>query len=531
MKINRKWHIPVMSLLIFILTLIILNITIFRQISFVKNQIGSYIYPLDDAYIHLSIAKNLVNEGVWGITKHHFSSTSSSPLFTILLALAIRIFGNNDLIPLSINIFIGNLLILAIYLYFRKFPAKLFIANTGLIFGSLIDIQILSGMEHILHIFLIVICWLSLINIVTLKREHIQDWLMFYLTIPLLCITRYESLFFVFPISIYLVLQKKIKTAIITVSLSLTPIFLFGIFSMYQGGHFFPNSVLAKGRTTFSVYEICVDLFEALKIVCFSSRFYLYFILIILTLFISKWSRIEENWFSKFKKVIRIDSVYFVVLINLFAHLMFAATGWLYRYDAYLIGLLVITIALAYDSTQIKFESYSTIMLIPICLFLIYSLSIRYIESKTTMKYASKNIHDQQIQSARFLKKYFQNKVIMANDIGAISYFADIKLIDMVGLGSTDILDIKLNNPTQYDEYINTRNYDLMLIYDSWFKTNKFKKRKKIAELKICDNYICGDSKTTIYVPENKEKIEYAIRSLENFRSELPKDVMIEIYY
>jgi hypothetical protein len=40
---------------------------------------GSFTYALDDAYIHLAMAKNFPL-GVWGTTRYEFSSSSSSLL-------------------------------------------------------------------------------------------------------------------------------------------------------------------------------------------------------------------------------------------------------------------------------------------------------------------------------------------------------------------------------------------------------------------------------------------------------------------
>jgi hypothetical protein len=45
---------------------------------------------------------------------------------------------------------------------------------------------------------------------------------------------------------------------------------------------------------------------------------------------------------------------------------------------------------------------------------------------------------------SKFIGKYFNKSTIVANDIGAISYYSNIKLHDLVGLGSTDILAYKL---------------------------------------------------------------------------------------
>src|SRR3982751_1916733 len=48
---------------------------------------GAYAYSSDDAYIHLGIARQLVQHRVWGIDASGFASTSSSPGWIILLSL------------------------------------------------------------------------------------------------------------------------------------------------------------------------------------------------------------------------------------------------------------------------------------------------------------------------------------------------------------------------------------------------------------------------------------------------------------
>ena len=72
---------------------------------------NNFTYILDDAYIHLAMAKNFALHGVWGVTEHSFSSSSSSPVFTFVLAGLIYCFGNYQLIPLIFNLGCAFLLI------------------------------------------------------------------------------------------------------------------------------------------------------------------------------------------------------------------------------------------------------------------------------------------------------------------------------------------------------------------------------------------------------------------------------------
>ena len=55
-------------------------------ISFSQNQ-GHLVYALDDAYIHMAMARNFAHYGVWGVTRYGFTSSSSSILWTLLLSL------------------------------------------------------------------------------------------------------------------------------------------------------------------------------------------------------------------------------------------------------------------------------------------------------------------------------------------------------------------------------------------------------------------------------------------------------------
>src|SRR5918993_125564 len=85
-----------------------------------KETGGIFIYPVDDTYIHLKIARNFAEQGNWGINPGEFNSASSSILYTILLALLIKVFSSAVLLPLIINTVAGTILLIVVWKWLSR---------------------------------------------------------------------------------------------------------------------------------------------------------------------------------------------------------------------------------------------------------------------------------------------------------------------------------------------------------------------------------------------------------------------------
>jgi hypothetical protein len=115
---------------------------------------GELCYALDDSFIMMALAKNLAFHGVWGLTPYEFSSTASSPLFTVLLAACFKILGKSIYIPLFINI----LTLLVLYMYVTRQSVRMglnswqiWLMLMGLFFFMPVPVLLFGSMEHLLH--------------------------------------------------------------------------------------------------------------------------------------------------------------------------------------------------------------------------------------------------------------------------------------------------------------------------------------------------------------------------------------------
>ena len=65
---------------------------------------GALVYWIEDAYIHLAMARSLLEHGVYGVTPHEFTTSSSSPLWVLLLSAAMALAGPDARLPLALNL-------------------------------------------------------------------------------------------------------------------------------------------------------------------------------------------------------------------------------------------------------------------------------------------------------------------------------------------------------------------------------------------------------------------------------------------
>jgi hypothetical protein len=512
-----KKYIPLVAGLAFVA-----GLTVVIEYLSMRNTGGHFCYPLDDTFIHMAVSKNLAQHGNWGITSSGFVSTSSSPLFTLLLAIFFKLFTTSILMPLVISS-LGTLLIIwAINSELNRFST---LSTTGktlcmlftLLCGAVVPMTLL-GMEHTLQIAFTLFFVHSVATLPT-DRSAAVPW-QTYAWAALMTATRYENLFFIAAACALLAWKGSIRQAILVACAGAIPLILFGIYAVMHGGSLLPNSVLIKGNQNLKYFlNGGTSLLQATHSISG----------IVVIAMIAAYIRIREGRFDRDFRIL------FMLIIASLLHAGFASFGWFYRYEAYLIVLGCLHLSkLALQWWKENGLAGIRQQWVPVLLVcaVMYSLPVRGLNAFRNSMRAIYNIYEQQYQMGLFFREYYKGETIAANDIGAISYFADLNTIDMWGLGNNEIAKARKGgywNNEFIQKIVSEHHTRAIVMYDSWFDKDLTKPWVKVATWTMPYNYICGDIYVTFY-GTNAAEAETLKKDLQAFEGQLPKDVKTQYY-
>ena len=523
-----------------VLVLLILLAVLFVPVILIQGSVlqytnGIFIYPFDDTFIHMEIAKHLAEQATWGINDGEFGSASSSLLYTLILTLA-RFISTSITVPFIINCIAGFLLLLFAHKWLKRqqisFVAQAIILSAAILLTPLATLMI-SGMEHTLQTLLLF-----------LFVFRFSDWLEKYLQGPTksispsilllavaLTLVRYESLFVIGMACLLLFLHKQFKAGLLLGFVALLPVLLFGMYSVSKGSFFMPNSVIVKADSPDQlglsgyINSVLTD-----KLVNAKTG--------LPALATQRWLLVLPMLYLVFKKYMR-PSYSFILLILTgvtLLHLALAATGWLYRYEAYLFfSAIVVTGLVLYKHGKdfLADKTFVTRLITALLLLFVFVPAVlRGLAALNKTKQACINIYDQQYQMARFSKQYYHNAPLAINDIGAISYFTDAKIVDLWGLATIDVTKSRKEKywtPHFLDSLSKANKAPVAMIYDVWFNDSLQNYWHKVASWQIQNNIICGDDEVSFYALDSAH-IPVLKQQLMQFQPKLPGTVTVRYF-
>ncbi len=523
------------KLFLIIPAIILLVVSLAVEYSVIQ-QTGRSAYPIDDPYIHMAMARHFAQDGVFGVSKAGFSASSSSPLWTLLLSASFIVIGVHESLPWLLNLFFG--LILA-FILTRMLSERLqsswaaaFLC-IAIIFVLPLPTLVALGMEHTLHILLMLLIMGFACK--SLLNQDDASTVILALLVMLSVMVRFESVFVAAPLVMIGLFARKWRLVLIVIAACAGPILIQGIININQGWFFFPSSVMLKSVIQGSGWEKILDVPDRLYGQLLGTPHLTVLFMFSIAALLSALHRSGS--------IINRDSIWSLTFLGaVILHCSCASTGWFYRYEAYLItiGLIGLTpliretfIALRGKWRNIQSTSERYLFGGVLCGLVILSPAPFYknILSIRLLVPAARNMYHQQYQMGLFLREYYQNQAVLANDIGAINFLADIDCLDIMGLGSLEPIQARMVgtwSPRILHSWCMLRKAPVAMVYESWIKNVLPSVWIKVGEWTITEKVSVADSTVSFFaiIPQHAETL---CANLKEFEARLPDGVILKL--
>ncbi len=506
----------------------VLTIVVAVELYFVlAMNAGMFVYALDDAYIHLSLAQNIAR-GEYGINAGEFSSPSSSILWPFLLAPFASLSGFY-LVPFIVNVLfsVGTLYIAwrildAVYGEEKHAPMIIALFLILLIPAAGMTGLIFSGMEHSLQIF-------SIIAILYAIVQEVRGSYNAAVTIGTLIIAslvRYENLAIVLFAVAFFASRGKFRAAAAAGGSVIVLHLLFSFFLYHHGSTLLPLSVLLKTNITGAGFSPIAKFFRTISAAFGALYFVIGFLLVMYYIAAGR-----KNPFSP----LCLGAFFAVVL-----HLSFGYTQTLgdfstelvyfFRYEMYLWTFLLMTMMIVWSRGIQQLTGRFPLIVVFFAVAAELFFCSRSNSVLFTLPTASNNIYEQQYQNHRFVTAVYK-KPVAANDIGYLSFNNEHVVLDVWGLASQSAARLRIANPMNpewMDSLLRSRSIDLAIIYDVWFPVVP-QSWIKLATLSITKRPVTVSESEVSYYSTNDESAKEIVRALSVFQTMLPEKSMLSL--
>ncbi len=503
---------------------------------------GRFVYAIDDIYIIMSVARNLVAHGVWGVTPYEFSSSTSTIIWPLLLALTYALGGTGELIPLLLNVALGGATLLAVYVILRKagLPQGLQAVVLGaVLFLAPLPAIIFSGMEHTLQIVI------SILFVYVAARDLAEEegaraggspWL--WALAAFLPLVRYEGLFLVLGACLLFLARRRWVEGFGLGLVAVIPPAIYGAISASHGWYWLPNPVYLKANLPHGVgnqhFLSFLSHWEGwTRTLDVSTTTLALLILLALLMY-----RQGTVW--------RKSSVMIVlVIIAAGLHMKLARFGNFFRYEAYLIALslLVFSIGAFEYLSGLQGRKSGRFETMLAGWWLGYSLLVplsvvgwRGFISLRLIPQASHNIYEEQYQMGLFLRQFYRGAPVAATDIGVVSYLGEPHLEDLWGLGSLDAAKQRAEGaltPQKIDQMTRSKGTKIAILFDGIFYDGNSDasgsgghpaKTIRVGRWRSYDNCMGPEDSVSFYAVDSSEE-RALIAHLQQFAPRLPPEV------
>lgn len=452
-KKNQRWIVGLVTLFFSIIFILVGNLA---------NKPG---FPLDDAWIHQTYARNLAQTGQWEFLPGKESAGSTSPLWTILLSIGFMFGFKTPFVwtsMLSTGMLIGTALVCNEILqhYFKKTPLIGMVGSLIVVMDWHLMWSAASGMETLFY------CLASVYIFWKLISGKYWGWL--GALCGLIVWIRPDGITMLGPVVVIIAIQiitKKFRyqDAILFFVTLFALIGLYGLFNYSISGSIFPNTYYAKQVEYVDV--LMLPLYQRLGtlfLVPLSGAGILLvpgFIFSIIT------AIHKQNWWM-------ITAVLWFFGYGIIYALRLPMT---YQHGRYLIPMVPMFYLIGIIGTVLFFSrikcgekrqrNYS--ILVGVVLSLVSVVFVVF--GEIALIDDIKTIDVLMVQPSQWIKKNTESRnVIAAHDIGAMGFFSKRVIIDLAGLIQPELIPI-IRNEQEIQNYLIQSNADYLVLMEGWY--------------------------------------------------------------
>lgn len=341
---------------------------------------GELVFPLDDAYIHLAVARTLAESGTWGVNPGEFASASSSPLWTAALALAFRLSVVSPAWAL-----VGNVLAtLGVVFAARGWAPDRPVASL-LAMVLLAPIPFLAGlgMEHVLH--------LALALVLVRAVEARSAWVPVLAVLAVL--TRYETLL----LCAAMVVVMRSRSSLVALGAALLAVGAFGAWSAAQGGAWVPNGITKKANA-----GAWAGVVAAAK---------------------------EDPWVLLLGVLALLPGTTRgrVVALTIALQAVFGRFGWFWRYEGWLLAMGILVVG---PWVTVR-RAWVLLLVVP--------LTLRAWDAAVAFPAGARFCALADVSVGRWLARAWPGVPVAVHDLGAAAFYGRSPIVDLAGLGTEEI--------------------------------------------------------------------------------------------
>jgi hypothetical protein len=399
---------------------------------------ATFAYSLDDPYIHLALAENLVDHGTWGLVPGVYESASSSPLWTLLLAAAVLIVPFSSVwLPLGLNLLAGSALLWEFTgfrsLVDRQRPVRSAVAGVLLVLGLGVLHLSFLGMEHVLHAALAVAAIRAL---AAMAEGRPRGALWVGVAFGFATAARFETGFLAVGAVVGILattdlgdLRRRLRLAAAPVLGAAVPTAVVATVNLAFGQDALPNSVTAKSTLNDGLWGSLeplhtMDTLHRLARLVTEQPVYALAVAVAGATLCLAWAR----------PAVRVTGL--AVLTAAFLQGVYGLVGQANRYEAWLLLSSLAVAALAADGAPGPAPDRAARAVLAALGVLAVGFVLRASDTPT----AAGEVFRQPGSVGAFLATAYDGEPVAVSDLGFVAWEHDGPLLDLLGLGSHDVI-------------------------------------------------------------------------------------------